>query len=32
MQATVADSDTVHRCQRCGLTVTIRAKKPVTER
>jgi len=29
MQATVTATDTVHRCQRCGLSVTITATKPL---
>lgn len=32
MQATVNEADTVHRCQRCGLSVTIRATKPISGR
>jgi len=31
MQATVSDTDTVHRCQRCGLIVSFRTKKPRNE-
>ena len=32
MQATVNETDIVHRCQRCGLTMTFRATKPVAAR
>ncbi len=32
MQATVNEADIVHRCQRCGLTVTFKATEPVTAR
>ncbi len=32
MQATVNEADIVHRCQRCGLTVTFKATEPATAR
>jgi hypothetical protein len=32
MQATVTDTDIVHRCQRCGLTIAFKAQKAASER